>query len=545
MRDYHVDGLRLDAVHAIVDETRPAHPAPSSATGCALIRDTTLVISEMDDRGPAADRASGATTRSGATSSTTRCTCCSPASTRATTPTTDRSPRSRASYERPDAEALVVVRAEPRPGRQPRVRRPPAAGRAAAARRRSVRSSRRRPLLFMGEEYDEPRPFQFFTDHIDPRSPRRPARAGDASSRASRRSRGDEVPDPQAHSTTFDARSSIPRRATPNTARSTVALLELRRTLPRRTGADDRRRGRALPPRPARRRRARRQFLRRRADGVGPWEGRSDERACGPGRPFPLGAVWDGEGTNFSLFSEHAEACRAVPVRRRRSRDARSRCASAPRSTGTATCPASGPASATRTACTGRTSPSTGQRFNPRSCSSTRTPRRSTARSATARRTCCPYVPDGDDADLVADDEDDQDAIPKSVVVDEQLRLGRRPAAPPPVERDRHLRGPRQGVHQAHPSVREDLRGTYAGLASEEAIAHLVELGVTAVELLPIHHIADEAHLVDKGLCELLGLQLDRLPRAALAVRGDRHARPAAARVQGHGEGAAPRRASR
>ena len=53
--------------------------------------------------------------------------------------------------------------------------------------------------------------------------------------------------------------------------------------------------------------------------------------------------------------------------------------------------------------------------------------------------------------------------------------------------------------------MREDLRGTYAGLASDEAIAYLRELGVTAVELLPIHHIADESFLVERGLTNYWG----------------------------------------
>ena len=65
-----------------------------------------------------------------------------------------------------------------------------------------------------------------------------------------------------------------------------------------------------------------------------------------------------------------------------------------------------------------------------------------------------------------------------------------------------------------HPEVREDLRGTYAGLASDEAIAYLKRLGVTAVELLPIHHIADESFLHENGLTQLLGLLVDRLLRA-------------------------------
>ena len=55
------------------------------------------------------------------------------------------------------------------------------------------------------------------------------------------------------------------------------------------------------------------------------------------------------------------------------------------------------------------------------------------------------------------------------------------------------------------PGVREDLRGTYAGLASDAAIAHLVDLGVTAVELLPIHHIADEHFLQARGLTNYWG----------------------------------------
>ncbi len=62
-----------------------------------------------------------------------------------------------------------------------------------------------------------------------------------------------------------------------------------------------------------------------------------------------------------------------------------------------------------------------------------------------------------------------------------------------------------KGFTRLLPGVREDLRGTYAGLASEAAIAHLVDLGVTAVELLPIHHIADEHFLQARGLTNYWG----------------------------------------
>jgi glycogen operon protein len=70
--------------------------------------------------------------------------------------------------------------------------------------------------------------------------------------------------------------------------------------------------------------------------------------------------------------------------------------------------------------------------------------------------------------------------------------------------------------------VREDLRGTYAGLASEPALAYLKELGVTAVELLPIHHIADEQYLAEKGLTNYWGYSsIGYLaPHAAYAATG-------------------------
>ncbi|HEX7600730.1 MAG TPA: glycogen debranching protein GlgX, partial [Polyangiaceae bacterium] len=62
-----------------------------------------------------------------------------------------------------------------------------------------------------------------------------------------------------------------------------------------------------------------------------------------------------------------------------------------------------------------------------------------------------------------------------------------------------------KGLTKLHPAVRDDLRGTYAGLASEPALAYFQQLGVTAVEVLPIHHIADESFLHDKGLTNYWG----------------------------------------
>jgi glycogen operon protein len=112
-----------------------------------------------------------------------------------------------------------------------------------------------------------------------------------------------------------------------------------------------------------------------------------------------------------------------------------------------------------------------------------------------------PYVPDGvEDADLERDDEDDSLAMPKSVVIDDAFDWeGDRPPRIPFVDTviyETHVKG----FTMRHPEVRDDIRGTYAGLASDEAVAHLSDLGVTAVELLPVHHISDESFLAERGL---------------------------------------------
>jgi glycogen operon protein len=62
-----------------------------------------------------------------------------------------------------------------------------------------------------------------------------------------------------------------------------------------------------------------------------------------------------------------------------------------------------------------------------------------------------------------------------------------------------------KGVTQRHPEVPEKLRGKYAGLASDAAIAHLKKLGITAVELMPIHHFVQDRTLLQRGLTNYWG----------------------------------------
>ncbi|MFD7965231.1 glycogen debranching protein GlgX [Streptomyces zaomyceticus] len=103
-------------------------------------------------------------------------------------------------------------------------------------------------------------------------------------------------------------------------------------------------------------------------------------------------------------------------------------------------------------------------------------------------------------ADTVRDERDSAPHVPKGVVVqdDDDWSDDRRPKTPwqDSVIYELHVKG----FTRLHPGIPEQLRGTYAGLAHPAAIEHLVRLGVTAVELLPVHQFAHEDHLLRRGL---------------------------------------------
>ena len=229
-------------------------------------------------------------------------------------------------------------------------------------------------------------------------------------------------------------------------------------------------------------------------------------RQLWPGRPFPLGATWDGEGTNFALFSEHAarvELClfddrgneERLELRERTALNWHGYVAGI------------GPGQRYAYRVHGPWAPQEGHRFNPSKLLLDPYAKAIAGAIDFDATSTLPYVPGGEDADLELDATDDAAAIPKCVVVDASFDW----------EDDDEVR-PRIPWHEAviyevhtkgftirHPGVREDLRGTYGGLASSDALEHLKSLGVTSVELLPIHHIADESFLHERGLTNYWG----------------------------------------
>jgi len=108
-------------------------------------------------------------------------------------------------------------------------------------------------------------------------------------------------------------------------------------------------------------------------------------------------------------------------------------------------------------------------------------------------------------ADLSLDDRDNVGSIPKCVVVDQAFTWGGDQLLRTPWNRTVIYEVHVHGYTARHPDVPKNLRGTYAGLATPEVIEHLQQVGVTAVELLPVHHFVRDQHLIDRGLTNYWG----------------------------------------
>jgi glycogen operon protein len=110
------------------------------------------------------------------------------------------------------------------------------------------------------------------------------------------------------------------------------------------------------------------------------------------------------------------------------------------------------------------------------------------------------YKVGGPNEDFELDDRNSAGAMPKCVVIDESFAWGTDRAPKVPWNRTVIYECHVKGMTQLHPEVPEQLRGTYLGMCTDAVIDHLLSLGVTTVELLPVHHFVDDRMLVDKGL---------------------------------------------
>ena len=225
-----------------------------------------------------------------------------------------------------------------------------------------------------------------------------------------------------------------------------------------------------------------------------------------PGKPYPLGATWLGNGVNFAIFSEHAtgiELCLFDNI------DAPHENARVPLREQTGQVwhvflPEVRPGQLYGYRVAGPYQPNRGLRFND-SKLLLDPYAKSIAGQINWSDEMFSYVVGDKEEDLARDFRDNAWAMPKSVVIDEAFSWGedKRPETPlsETVIYEVHVKG----FTKLWQDVPEQLRGTYAGVANEQAIHYLENLGVTAVELLPVHAHLDDKALVDRGLTNYWG----------------------------------------
>ncbi len=242
-----------------------------------------------------------------------------------------------------------------------------------------------------------------------------------------------------------------------------------------------------------------------------------------PGEPQPLGATWDGEGVNFALYSQHAtrvELClfdergreRRIPFTERSSR------------VWHAYLPDVRPGQLYGYRIHGDYDPDRGLRFNPNKLLIDPYAKAIDGRIDWSDSVFGYEIGDPRQ-DLAFSETDSAPHVPKCVVVEGAFTWGDdRPPQTPwtrTVIYECHVKA----MTALHPQVPEELRGTYLGLASDSILDHLLELGVTAVELLPVHHFAVDRRLIELGLTNYWGYNTIGFfapdPRYASGSRGE------------------------
>jgi isoamylase len=214
-----------------------------------------------------------------------------------------------------------------------------------------------------------------------------------------------------------------------------------------------------------------------------------------PGRPYPLGAAYDGGGTNFSLFSETADAVELCLFDSEGS-EQRISLEEIDGSCWHAYLPSVAPGQRYGYRVHGPWAPDHGQRCNPAKLLLDPYAK-AIEGSVHWGQACFPYTFGDPDS---RNEEDSAPSVPRSIVHNPYFDWGNdRPPDIPLNESviyELHVKG----FTALHPAIPPAQRGTYAGLAHPAAIEYLTGLGVTAVELLPVHQFVHDGYLLERGL---------------------------------------------
>ncbi|MFW5872826.1 MAG: glycogen debranching protein GlgX, partial [bacterium] len=227
-----------------------------------------------------------------------------------------------------------------------------------------------------------------------------------------------------------------------------------------------------------------------------------------PGKPYPLGANWDGNGINFALFSENATGVKLCLFHTAADEKeyAQVEMKEVTDYVWHVYLPKLGPGQIYGYRVFGRYKPSSGFRFNPHKllidpyaraiCGKT---------SVNEKMFAYPIHSEKKNKDLYKDSTDSAGVMNKSVVIDSSFDWEgvKRPDTQMhnTIIYELHVKG----MTKLQQDLPPEIQGTYKGLASEPVINYFKELGITAIELMPVHHFVHDSFLVEKGLTNYWG----------------------------------------
>ncbi|MGI4841308.1 MAG: glycogen debranching protein GlgX [Janthinobacterium lividum] len=218
------------------------------------------------------------------------------------------------------------------------------------------------------------------------------------------------------------------------------------------------------------------------------------------GLPFPLGATWDGLGVNFALFSANAtkvELCLFDPATEEEIERIE-----LPEYTDEiyhGYLPDAHPGLIYGYRVYGPYDPENGHRFNPNKLLIDPYAKQLVGQLKWSEA-LFGYTIGHPDGDLSFDDRDSAPFVPKSKVIDPAYTWGRDQRVSVPWDKTIIYEAHAKGLSMRHPAVPEAVRGTFAGMMVPEVVDHIRQLGVSSVELLPIHAFVNDQHLLQKGL---------------------------------------------
>ena len=225
-----------------------------------------------------------------------------------------------------------------------------------------------------------------------------------------------------------------------------------------------------------------------------------------PGKPYPLGATYDGKGVNFSLFSENAtavELCLFDPAEPAWETH-RIKLKERTHNSWHVYLPDVGPGQLYAYRVHGPFEPEQGHRFNPNKLLIDPYAR-AIAGSINWHDSLFAYEIGHEEEDLSFSETDSAPFLPKCVVVDPAYDWEGDELLNIPLHKSIIYELHTKGFTQQFPDIPHELKGTYSGLVHPSSIAYLKSLGITAVELMPIHQFIIDRHLVDEGLTNYWG----------------------------------------